>query len=616
MRLPTLFASLAGFAFLGFALAASPSGEKPAVTVSLLPGEPSLEDLSRARALLERWEGTDPQKAERRMQVVYWTPADRDPQPEYRARLTRVMKHIQNFYRTEMAAWGFPGRTIQLDLAEDGLLKIPVAKGTLKSAECSETDGSDGQAIKRDCLRVLQEAGIDGAKETMVIFCNLADWNPEKRTMGHHSPYYAAGSSTGGTAWQVDSPLLDSDLLGEKIQRLTDRQYGFISVGRYNSIFVGGVCHEIGHALGLPHCRECAASREARGTALMGSGNRTYGEDLRGEGKGSFLTLPHALKLAAHPQFSGSVKQMQTPATVTFSGWKFESAPDGLKVEGKLQSNLPCHAVLAYGDPEGGGDYDAAIAAGIPREDGSFSLLLPLTGAKTKAAVLSFVGVCVNGAATASVWTSQAFSVACQIDGAGLYDVTPALAAMQVKEHAAAARAGTLKLETLTGLSETAREALRRLSLLDNPAGKPAPAAAPDAVRKLPLSDAAPAKAMTGYGGVHYDRTPEGDPLIGPQGPAAHGIWAHANSEFTYNLDGKWASFSGQCALLQTGSGPVLAEILVDGKKVWESGVIKPGVVKPFTVEVKGAAALTLSIKGQKGIGSAHSAWLEPLLQR
>ncbi len=612
MRFSSLFAAVV-FAGIGW-LVAAPPGD--GALIPLLPGEPEKADLVRAREMLERWESDAPQKSARRMQVLYWTPADREPQPEYRARLTRVMKHIQEFYRSQMAAWGFPGRTIQLDLTDDGQLKLPVVKGTLKSADCSEQDQSDGQAIRRDCLRALRESGVDGERETIVIFCNLAEWDPDKRIMSHHSPYYASGDSTHGTAWQVDSPLLDSDLLGVKDQRLQDGQYGFITLGRYNSIFVGGVCHELGHALGLPHCRESEAARAARGTALMGSGNRTCGEELRGESKGSFLTLPHALKIVAHPQFSGSVKQIATAATATFSDWNLESTPNGLKVAATVKTNLPCHAVLAYGDPDGGGDYDSAIAAAVPQPDGKFSLLLPLAQTRTKPAVLSFVAVCVNGAATASVWSSQAFSLSCRIDDAGRYDVAPALATLEVKAHAAAARAGTLRQEISARLSPVSREALRRLAQPDTAKAKPSPAAADPAVKSLPLSDATPAKATTGFGGVHFDRDDKGDPLTGPNGPAAHGLWAHANSEFTYGLDGKWKTLTGECALLQSGSGPVQATILADGKEVWNSKTIAPATVKSFSVDVTGITTLQLHIKGTRGIGSAHSAWLEPVLGR
>lgn len=613
MKHAARFLSLAVPALLGLAVFAAP--EAAQVTAPLFAGDPPVEDLGRARQLIRDWEETAPEKAERVMRVVYWTPADREPQPEFRPRLTRVMKSVQDFYATQMAAYGFPGRTIRLELAEDGLLRLPVAKGTLKSAECSETDGSDGQAIRRDCLATLKEAGIDGAKETLVIFCNLADWDPDKRRMSHHSPYYASGKSTNGTAWQLDSPLLDAAHLPVKDQHLDDGQYGHISLGKYNSIFVGGVCHEIGHALGLPHCRECPQARRERGSALMGSGNRTFGDELRGDGKGSFLALPHALKLAVHPQFSGSVKQMNTEATVNFSGWKLESTPEGLRVAAKLKSNLPCHAVLAYGDPEGGGDYDAAIAAGVPLADGTFSLLLPPPDKKNRSAVLSFVGVCVNGAATASVWSSQAFSLPCRIGADGSYDVSRTMAALEVKQHAEAARSGKLPPELAEKLTPAAREALRRLALPEK-RDRMAPATAEESVKSLPLSDTKAGTARTGYGGVHYDRTDAGMPLVGPDGPAAHGLWAHANSEFHYDLGGKWTTLRGTAGLLDTGSGNVQAKIEADGRTLWESGEIKPGVPHPFSVEVKGVKSLVLTIRGVKGIGSAHGAWLEPVLGR
>ena len=137
----------------------------------LLPGEPTRADLMRALKVLQTWENDMQQeKARRVLRVCYWTPADREPQPRHRERLTGVLRHIRDFYLREMTAWGFPGRTIQLDLASDGLLKLHEVRGTLKSAECSETDGSDGRAIRSDCLRVLrEEAGIDGDKETLVI---------------------------------------------------------------------------------------------------------------------------------------------------------------------------------------------------------------------------------------------------------------------------------------------------------------------------------------------------------------------------------------------------------------------------------------------------------------
>jgi hypothetical protein len=222
----------------------------------------------------------------------------------------------------------------------------------------------------------------------------------------------------------------------------------------------------------------------------------------------------------------------------------------------------------------------------------------------------------VNGAATAGVSSRSGFSLTCRIDAEGRYDIAPALAALEVAQHTAAAREGKLAPSALEKLSPAAREALRRLAAPDTAKGKPAPEAVPAEVKSLPLSDAAPASAATGYGGVHYDRTPEREPLIGPNGPAAHGLWAHANATFTYALGGKWKTLAGECALLHTGHGPVKATITADGKTLWESKEIGEGKSAAFSVDLTGVKSLTLKTEGVRGIGSAHSAWLQPLLGR
>lgn len=588
----------------------------PIVKKTLRAGEPTEADLGRARAVLEAWENVEPQKGPRLMRIVYWSPADREPQPEFRPRLTRVMQSIQDFYRREMASWGFPGRSIQLELADDGLLKIYEVQGTLKSEECSESDSKDGQEIRRDSLKALKVAGVNGDKETMVIFCNLADWDPVKRTMSHHSPYYASGSNQGGTAWQVDSPLLDAALLGVEDQQLTDQQYGKISLGKYNSIFVGGVCHELGHALGLPHCKETGADRATRGTSLMGSGNRTYGEELRGESRGSFLTLPDALKLAAHPQFSGSTKQIETKATATFSEWKLAPNADGLQVSGVVKANLPVHAILAYADPEGGADYDSEIAAAVPQENGHFTVQLPRPQKKGVRATLHFVAVCANGAATASVWSAQAYTLQSRIGADSSYDVSKAVEKLELDQHLTAFREKKLTDAAMAQLSGRLQSVFKRLSAPDSATGKPTPASVPEATKSLPLSDVAATSAKTGWGGVHFDRTNDGNPLIGPDGLLAHGLYAHADSVYEYDLGGKWNSLTGLGCVLEGGHGSVEATIFGDDKQLWQSGPLKPGEGKPFNVDLNGVKTLKLEIKGVKGISGAWGAWGEPVLSR
>lgn len=582
----------------------------------LLPGEPAAADFNRARAMLEEWESTTPEKAPRVLRIFYWSPADRDPQPEYRARLTRVMRHIQNFYSREMAAWGFPGRTIRIELATDSLLTIHEVKGRLKSAECSETDLKDGEEIRRDCVQAARAVGIDCDKETIVIFCNLAEWNPETRTMSHHSPYYASGDSCGGTAWQVDSPLLDSALLGVKDQHITDGQYGRISLGKYNSFFVGGVCHELGHALGLPHCKESAACRAVRGTALMGGGNRTYGDELRGEGRGSFLTLPHALKLAAHPQFSGSVKEIAKTASAEFSDWDFEPDADGLRVRGRVTASLPTFAVIAYADPDGGQDYDSEVAAGVTARDGTFSFHISRPEKRDCFASLRFVAVCVNGAATSGNWAANALSLRCRIGADAAYDIAPAREQLELRSNTAPFLKGALSEAQIAKLTPRVQSALLRLKNPDSAEGKPTPAAVPNSTGGIPLSDTAPVSAKTGWGGVHFDRNNEGQPLEGPHGLFTHGLYAHADSLYEYQLEEKWDALAGSACVLDGGFGTVDALIEADGRTVWGPKLLKPGDQTTFEIDVKGVKKLALRMTGKDGNRGAWSAWGEPRLTR
>src|SRR5688572_29816097 len=48
-----------------------------------------------AKTILDAWQAKDPEKAERKVHIVYWTPADREPAPRYRERLDAIMEDIR-----------------------------------------------------------------------------------------------------------------------------------------------------------------------------------------------------------------------------------------------------------------------------------------------------------------------------------------------------------------------------------------------------------------------------------------------------------------------------------------------------------------------------------------
>ncbi|MGC4013175.1 MAG: hypothetical protein QM755_01465 [Luteolibacter sp.] len=188
---------------------------------ALTPQQENAAQVPAARAILDGWQNQKPERAERKLHIVYWTPSDREPAPRYRERLSTIMEDIRKFYAEQMEKTGFGPRTFNLDHAADGLINIHVVKGKQPYAHYSTPSGGE---IRDECKGPLKEAGLDIDNETIVLFCNMSNWDPEKRIVSQNSPYYASGTNRNGTAWQVDSPILELSQLTNKGDNVKDGQ--------------------------------------------------------------------------------------------------------------------------------------------------------------------------------------------------------------------------------------------------------------------------------------------------------------------------------------------------------------------------------------------------------
>lgn len=571
--------------------------------------------VQQATSILDTYHGGN-RNAERKLRVICWRPNDREYPADNTERLTRIMKHIQAFYADEMERLGFGRRSIALDLDNKDQLIIYHAVGSAPYADYKKPEGN---RVKDDCWPVLEEAGLDPDRETVLIFTNLSDWDPDKLTFFHKSPYYASGSNRRGVAWQLASPELDTKNLPLKKPMIRDGEYGRISLGKHNSIFIGGIAHELGHALGLPHCWGHEEEVAAHGTALMGSGNRTYFDELRGDGKGSFLALASALRLASHPQFSGSVKGFNLPVRAAFSGMNARSQSRGFELSGKVTSAVPVYAVLGYLDPESGGDYNSRTVCAVPDPEGNFTLNCDQM-VSGKPAQIRVFALLANGAV--SRWQSSF-----EVDAKGAADLSMMQAILELGDFVAALnRKDTTAARKLAealpdeGQPHTvaqmilAGRAPGRLTISLHDYEKQADSS------MLSLSMVEPTEVKVGWGQPVYDYLPRDEVLL-TSGTRLFttGIYAHAPARHAYELpEGHgWKKLSGFCGLPNQRGGSVAFRIVVDGKEVFASPVLEGGQSEHFEVGLSEAGKVELIVdNGGDDNAVDWGYWFDPILSR
>ncbi len=606
-----LRALLPAVCFLGFASAADPS--------NVLQPMASKGEISLARQRIETSKETHSIKSPGQVVVVYFTPNDRDPAKDHVARIRRIVEETAGFYQKELDRHGFPDRTMNLLRDEDGQVEIIDVVGTGPDREYGKPDGGK---IRQEAVAVLRQRKINPEQSVLLIFCNLMDYDPVRSTISHHSPYYGGGGHLSGNAWQCDSEILDPRRFLDKAP-LQDGEYGAITIGRHNSIFIGGVIHELGHAISLPHCRE-RKDEALRGKALMGSGNRTYGEQLRGEGLGTFLTQAHAFRLAAHCVFNERCPStLYDRAQVEWNDLDIRSTKGHeICIKGKVTSSIPIHGVVAYFDPAGGSDYDATTASAVPSDEGEFVMCgeQPVPG---RAGQLRIVTCHVNGDTT-----RREFSY--RVSENGTPDLSAIHLSLKLEGMIAAIRTQKFQeaesqLKRVAQNDESIREAGQRVLSRFVSDWQPIShtpsqsiASLDQTVLSVKLSHIQPLIASVGWIKPTYDSVPGEERLLSLDGDYfANGLYAHAPAKHEYAIDGKWSRFVGRCGLQTNHPGNVDFEILGDQKLLWRKRNVNDGESASFDVDLKGIKTLTLLVtEGRNGTSGDWGVWIEPTLSR
>ena len=308
------------------------------------------------------------------VRVIYFHAADREPLPDFAARLDRSLTDISAFFCEEMEQrFGVKNGRLPFE-RKDGKIVAHLVRGQQAAAHYNYKSGDETWGEVRKAL-----AGkFDPEREHVLIIYGLCEREADGLFV-FHSPYYGAGWSDHrrGLCHAADCELLDPLLLTQKDQSIVFKEHYYenkkMTVAKFNSWYLGGLAHELGHGLGFPH--DNGGPNEAPGVALMGGGNLHYRENLWGGKRPSYLSLATALRFAAHPLITQSDKARWQPADAVFETLTASAEKGTLRLTGRVSASIPPCAVIASVWPiTARTDHGAMTFCAVVDDEGKFSV--------------------------------------------------------------------------------------------------------------------------------------------------------------------------------------------------------------------------------------------------
>ena len=546
------------------------------------------------------------------LRVVYFSPADKEPELDRHERIGRTLKQIQDFYRKGMEANGYGPKTFALEWDSPGKLKLYDVKGKKKVTEYPK---SSGWEILDEVKPVLKEQGIDTDREFVLILCQLLHWEGDVAT--EYGPYAGGGGTMAGVCWAIEDKLVDADLLSSNEPGAYHYFTKHCSLGLFNTFYVGGLAHELGHCFGVPHDCQTESQKEKQGISLMGAGNHFYGKKLRGEAPDAFMSPATAMQLsvcrAFDPDFE--ILDMRTPWQLEKLDASYED--DGkLILEGRTDPGQKPLGIIAYNDNARiKDDYDAKAWTVVPDTSGEFRF--EITDLEKVPYEMRLVALFPGG-------YKRTLRVQYSNSG-GEPSIEPfaaAVARKKINEFLDAryfdevVRILDEQIEKFPDSNDWRRKR-EHLATLRSPGEKTVPDQVPASETKMNLADAEAGEEKVGWYQPSRNILRECGFMEVDGMFFESGIYAHPDSKYVFSLGKKWKEFHFAYGLQDGKPGSVVFVVKGDGKELFRSRTVIAGELLLKRIGVAGVDKLEL-VTEDAGDGWANDwgLWIEPELSR
>ena len=287
------------------------------------------------------------------LNVVYFIPKDKKDNLESHRRLSEILLQGQNFYKENMIDNGFGDKTFNMLVdKEKNKIKIDYVVGQYDASYYPYECGGNKMIPEIEAYYA-----VNPAKKNSEHYLVLTPVDDPKNS---DVPYYGLGK----WCFATDFNNMDIKHLG------TGNTYS-----ENATIYIGGLLHELGHGLNLPHNKEKVSdkSNSEKGTALMGAGNYTYGKSPTFITKASCAILNNnqifnTTNNAYYSGVSGTIKELAAT---------FENGI--INISGTVEADVSVNNISIYNDPaDDDADYDAVTWFAPITANNTFTISMPI----------------------------------------------------------------------------------------------------------------------------------------------------------------------------------------------------------------------------------------------